>query len=54
MVYNYIAAMRIDSHRHDDGRMYVTIADAQEWRDERDAKAKAKYEQIQLQLKGEA
>ena len=52
MVYNYIAAKRLSAHKHDDGRMYVTMEDMEFWRFSREAKAKAKKEAIERQLKG--
>ena len=55
MVYNYITAGRIPAVRCSDHNdtLCVDKDDAQAWLDAREAKAKAKYEEIQRQLRGE-
>lgn len=55
MIYNYIAAGRIPAARcsEHNGTLCINKDDAQVWLDVREAKAKAKYEEIQRQLRGE-
>lgn len=55
MIHNYISAGRIpvapcEPHK---GTRCIAKNDAQAWLDVREAKAKAKYEEIQRQLRGE-
>ncbi len=55
MIYNYISAGRISAVQcsdHDD-MLCIDKDDAQAWLDAREAKAKAKYDKIQRQLRGE-
>ena len=52
MVYNYIAAKRLSAHKHEDGRMYVTMEDMEFWHFARKAKEQRKKEAIRRQLDG--
>ncbi len=55
MIYNYIAAGRIEAEPcgDHDGTLCIEQDVAQAWLDAREAKARAKYEQIQRELRGE-
>ncbi len=56
MIFNYIAAGRIYAERgeHTDGRWMIPNEVAHDFLTKREAKATAKYEEIQRQLRGEA
>ena len=54
MIYNYIAADRIPAVRCDQHKGWcIDRDDAWDWLEAREAKAQAKYEKIQKQLRGE-